>query len=265
MNMDFFLGSEVTTLLYKDILTSSAPKCDTAPYHYTSRLKELYDPMSLVAIKEASRNYYDYNVAPLPADGPVFTFDKFQMTWSTEKRSYVCDTTVNLMMMKYCKVCRKVKIQAEFLLKKNKGSRIKMLLSMDGGKWYFFDYRLKDGYNTTSVLSSNPDLALAIEEKQVKLRRDRSRDAMYQVAPQEYLDYFKENFGLNHIPADPYGEYKEGGKQEQEEEETVEEEVVEEEPEQEAEESTETEQQDEGEAKEGEEPSANPEEQPAEP
>ncbi len=233
--MDFFVGPEVATLIYKDVLTK-APKCDTASYRYESRLREVYDTASIAIIKKRTAAYFDYNVAYLPSDGPMFSFDNLQLTWSTPKRSYVCDTTVNLMMMRYCKVARKVHVKAELLVKKGKGARMKMLMTLRDGTWYFFDYRLKSGDYHVGLLSSNPEVATIIESIPAKSRRDRTYDSDYGLAKESYLTYFNENFGLSHIPADPYAVLDDGDTTQTPEEEEPEEEAEPEEqqPEEEA-------------------------------
>ena len=206
--MDFFLGPEVTTMIYNDILGSKAPKCDSTSFRYERRLAELYDTLSISGIRNELEAGLDKATGLLPTFGPVFAFDGMQFTWSTEKKSYVCDTTVNLMMMHYRKVYRKVKIQCEMLVRKGNGSRVRMLLKADNDTWYYLDYRGGSGrgYNRLSLKSSNPDLMQTVSSIDMKYRRDRGRNMEYVMAPDSYMDKFIENFGLDHIPADAYAE-----------------------------------------------------------
>lgn len=144
----------------------------------------------------------------LPQFGPVFGFDNMSFTWSTGKKSYVCDTTVNLMMMHYRKVNRKVRIKCEILVRKNNGSRVRMLLTADDDTWYYLDFRGGSGrgYNRLSLKSSNSDFMQTLASIDIKERRSRSKNMEYVVAPDSYMDKFLENFGLDRIPEDAYAE-----------------------------------------------------------
>lgn len=206
--MDFFLGPEVCTMIYNDILNSKAPKCDSTSFKYRQRLAELYDTLSLHHINAELEAGLDPKTGLLPDLGPVFGFDKMLFTWSTGKKSYVCDTTVNLMMMRYRKVNRKVNVKCEILVRKNNGSRVRMLITADNDTWYYLDYRGNTGrgYNRLSMKSSNPDFMQTVTSIDLKLRRDRSHNMEYVMAPDSYMDKFIENFGLNHVPADAYAE-----------------------------------------------------------
>lgn len=206
--MDFFLGPEVTTIMYDDILKSKAPKCDSTSFKYRQRLAELYDTLSLSAIRQELEGGMDPKTGLMPQFGPVFGFDNMSFTWSTGKKSYVCDTTVNLMMMHYRKVNRKVRIKCEILVRKNNGSRVRMLLTADDDTWYYIDFRGGSGrgYNRLSLKSSNSDFMQTLASIDMKERRSRSKNMEYVVAPDSYMDKFIQNFGLNHVPDDAYAE-----------------------------------------------------------
>ena len=204
---DFFINQQILTFIYKDILASEAPKCDSTSYRYERRRAELYDTTAIKAIDEIkSKSPLDPKTGLIAMDGPVFTFDNLALTWSTPKRSYVCDTTVNLMMMKYSNINRKVKIKAEFLAKKNGGSRIRMQMTLDSDKWYYFDFKtgVNGKNNRLSMLSSNPDFFQMVEGIDLSARRERSRNTENIIAPNSYRDNFLSTFGLNYIPDDPY-------------------------------------------------------------
>lgn len=206
--MDFFIGPEVATMIYEDILNSKAPKCDSTSYRYERRLAELYDTLSISGIRNELEAGLDPQTNMLPSFGPVFGMDGMNFTWSTGKKSYVCDTTVNLMMMHYRKVYRKVKVQCEILVRKNNGSRVRMLLKPDADTWYYIDFRGGSGrgYNRLNLLSSNPELSQTVLAIDMKERRDRSRNMEYSIAPESYYEKFLENFGLDRIPDDAYAE-----------------------------------------------------------
>ena len=206
--MDFFLGPEVTTIMYDDILKSKAPKCDSTSFKYRQRLAELYDTLSLSAIRQELEGGMDPKTGLMPQFGPVFGFDNMSFTWSTGKKSYVCDTTVNLMMMHYRKVNRKVRLKCEILVRKNNGSRVRMLLTADDDTWYYIDFRGGSGrgYNRLSLKSSNSDFMQTLASIDMKERRSRSKNMEYVVAPDSYMDKFIQNFGLNHVPDDAYAE-----------------------------------------------------------
>ncbi len=206
--MDFFLGPKVCTMIYNDILDSKAPKCDSSSFKYRQRLAELYDTLSLHHINAELESGLDPKTGLLPNIGPVFGFDKMVFTWSTGKKSYVCDTTVNLMMMRYRKVNRKVNVKCEILVRKNNGSRVRMLITADNDTWYYLDYRGSTGrgYNRLSMKSSNPYFMQTVTSIDLKLRRDRSHNMEYVMAPDSYMDKFIENFGLDHVPVDAYAE-----------------------------------------------------------
>ncbi|MCI5776641.1 MAG: hypothetical protein MR215_03290 [Bacteroidales bacterium] len=206
--MDFFMGPEISTMMYNDILSSKAPKCDSTSFKYQQRLAELYDTLSISAIRNELEGGMDPKTGLLPQFGPVFGFDNMSFTWSTGKKSYVCDTTVNLMMMHYRKVNRKVRIKCEILVRKNNGSRVRMLLTADDDTWYYLDFRGGSGrgYNRLSLKSSNPDFMQTLASIDIKERRSRSKNMEYVVAPDSYMDKFLENFGLDRVPEDAYAE-----------------------------------------------------------
>ena len=205
---DFFLGPEISTMIYYDILHSKAPRCDSASFRYRQRIAELYDTAAINRLNFELEEGLDPKTGLLPSYGPVFAFDKLNFTWSTGKKSYVCDTTVNLMSMRYRKVNRKVNLKCEILVRKGNGSRIRFLLTADKDTWYYIDYRGTSGrdYNRLSLKSSNPDFHQTLTSIDLKLRRDRSHNTEYIIAPDSYMDKFLANFGLDNVPTDAYAD-----------------------------------------------------------
>lgn len=206
--MYFYMHPEVTMMMYEDILKSKAPKCDSTSIKYERRMAELYDTASVKGIMQGAYGGFDPKTHMMRDEGPVFTFDNVQLTWSTPKKSYVCDTTVNLMMMHYNPIYRKVKLQAEYFVRKGGGSRVRMIMTLDEDTWYYIDFRggLGRGYDRLSVRSSNPDVVQTIGQIDIRDRRNRARSTENLIATEDYLNKFIANFGLNNIPEDAYAQ-----------------------------------------------------------
>ena len=206
--MYFYMHPQVTQMLYNDIMSSKAPKCDSTSRRYEARMAELYDTASVNGIKRGLYGGFDPKTKLMLDNGPALTFDGMMLTWSTEKKCYVCDTTVNLMMMHYNPIYRKVKMQAEFFVRKNGGSRVRMKMTIDPETWYYIDFRsgMGHGYDRLSVRSSNPDVVQTIGTIDIRDRRNRSRSTECLIASEDYLNKFMEGFGLNNIPDDAYAQ-----------------------------------------------------------
>lgn len=227
--MYFYMHPEVTMLMYNDIMKSKAPKCDSTSLRYERRMAELYDTASVRGIMRGQYGGFDPKTKMMLDNGPVLTMDGVQLTWSTPKKSYVCDTTVNLMMIHYLPVYKKVKLQAEYFVRKGGGSRVRMILTFDPDTWYYIDFRGdQGGWNKLSVRSSNPDVTQTLGRIDTRDRQDRSRSTRNLIAQENYMQTFIDNFGLNHIPDDAYAQAEaediiEGGGEYEETEEEAEE------------------------------------------
>lgn len=194
MFIDFFFSDELATMLYKDILASSAAPCDSMNHRYFERCHEILDTMQFNDMLEfRSLPPFDKETGLLPSgDGSwLFTFDDISMLWNTPKKAYICDTTVNLMMIRERSVHRKVHMKAEFTCKKA-GSSFNILLTA-GDSWYFFGF--KGQY--MRVLSSNKDFNTTLQKIEQKDRRARIAGTVYQyaLAPDSQRKNFLKQFG----------------------------------------------------------------------
>lgn len=205
--MYFYMHPEVTQLMYDDVRNSKAPKCDSTSLRYERRMAELYDTASVHGIMRGQYGGFNPKTRLMLDNGPLLSMDGVQLTWSTPKKSYVCDTTVNLMMIHYLPVYRKVKLQAEYFVRKNGGSRVRMKMSFDNDTWYYIDFRSGHGRkNELSVRSSNPDVGQALTRIDIGDRTDRSRNTVNLYDLGSKMDKFMEGFGLNNIPNDAYAQ-----------------------------------------------------------
>ncbi len=186
--VDFFFSSELATMLYQDVISSNAPKCDSASYRYTHRLEELFDTSEIKKIK-VLRNHVLEKEEMLPEDAPMFTFDNMELLWNTPKRAYICDTAVNLMMIRGLKVDKTIRIKSEFVVRKT-GSSVDIYMTFDD-LWYFFG--CKPG--NLQVLSSNKDFNTALQRIDPKERRSKARGIVYTLAPDSRRKRFLANFG----------------------------------------------------------------------
>ena len=142
MNISFPFSPELATMIYKKIMATNAPTCDTANYKYESRLLELYDTTGVKNIKANRWTGLDPKKQLLPTNGDLFTFDNVDLTWLTSEKAYICDGTVNLMMMHERNVNKKVHLTAEFIASnKSVGlvPRIYMKISTDDGYWLYIN------------------------------------------------------------------------------------------------------------------------------
>lgn len=205
--MYFYMHPEVTMMMYNDVMRSSAPKCDSSSIRYERRMAELYDTASVRGIMRGQYGGFDPKTHMMLDEGPVLSMDGVQLTWSTPKKSYVCDTTVNLMMMHYNPVFRKVKLQAEYFVRKGGGSRVRMLLTFDQDTWYYIDFRGgQDRTNELRVRSSNSEVGQTLTRLDLSDRRDRSRNTVNKYDMGEKMEKFLAGFGLNNIPDDAYAQ-----------------------------------------------------------
>lgn len=194
MFMDFFISDELATMMYKDILASSAQPCDSLGQRYLQRCREVLDTMQYHDMLEfRSLPPFDKETGLLPSgDGSwLFTFDDISMLWNTPKRAYICDTTVNLMMIRERSVHRRVHMKAEYVCRKS-GSSFNILLTA-GDCWYYFGF--KGQY--MRILSSNKDFNTALQKTEQKDRRQRIDGVVYQfaLAPDSQRKNFLKQFG----------------------------------------------------------------------
>lgn len=199
MRMDFFLDRGLVTKLYDMITMSDAPKCDSMYSKFEYRMHEVMDtalynlimkqrslPLEEVVLKKG-----DEPKKMLPEFGSIFTFDNVQLLWHTPKRAYICDTTVNLMLMRDKSVNRKVRMQSEYVVRKT-GSSIDMLLTIDNDTWMFLGY--KNG--NVQIITSDKDFNDALQKIDPKDRRSKERGSIYTFAPDSRRKRFLANFGV---------------------------------------------------------------------
>ncbi len=187
--VDFFFSTELATMIYNDIISSNAPKCDSAAYRYELRLAELFDTTEIKQIKANRIAPLDKETNLLPETGAMFTFDNMELLWNTPKRSYICDTTVNLLMIRGLNVNKQVHIKSEFMSRKT-GSTVDIYMTFDD-KWYYFGYRT----GNLQVLSSNSEFNTALQRIDPKERRSKLRGIYYTLAPDSKRKRFLANFG----------------------------------------------------------------------
>lgn len=162
MNMYTEIPTELSTMLFKQIMSSKAKLCDSTSYKYETRLACLYDTTELSFMK-------DEKWRPLPVDpktkeeylpddnySPTFTFNEFNMFWCTGKKAWICDTTVNIMMMHHRNVNRKVRVKCEMRIFKD-NTDMEMHVSLDENTWFYIRV-----YNKLFMYSSDPDFNKAI-------------------------------------------------------------------------------------------------------
>lgn len=199
MRFDFFLDRGLATQLYDMITMSDAPKCDSMYRTFEYRMREYADtalynyimeqrslPLEEVVVKKGEEPK-----KVLPEYGSLFTFDNVAMLWHTPKKAYICDTTVNLMMMRDKSVNKKVRLQSEFVVKKS-GSWVDMLITADENTWIYIGY--KNG--NVQITTSNKDFNDALQKIDPKERRDKSRGSIYTFAPDSRRKRFLANFGV---------------------------------------------------------------------
>lgn len=190
MNIDFMFHDELATLLYNKIKQSQAPSCDSVYDKFSQRLYELYDTASVKAIFRERSSGLDPKTNLLSASfGELFTFDKVAMTWLTQEKAYVCDTTVNLMMMRSRSVNKKVRIKAEFIAQKT-GPRVCMQISAGDDFWIYLYY--KRGW--LQILSSDSEFNSALQTIPASDRSSKSQGIRYTLSPESNRKRFLTNF-----------------------------------------------------------------------
>lgn len=205
MRMDFFLDRGLVTKLYDMITMSDAPKCDSMYSSFEHRMREYVDtagynyimshrslPLEEVVVKKG-----EAPIKALPEDGSIFTFDNVDMLWYTPKKAYICDTTVNLMLMRDRSVNRKVRLQSEFVVRKS-GSYVDMVITADNDTWIYIGY--KNG--NVQITTSDKDFNDSLQRIDPKERRDKSRGTIYTFAPDSRRKRFLANFGVKNVPQD---------------------------------------------------------------
>ena len=116
-----------------------------------------------------------------------------------------------------------------------------MLLTFDDSKWYYIEYHGNrgSGYNKMFIKTSNNEVMDLINNADKRDKRDRAKRVELATATDEMLAYFNNNFGLNHIPSNPYAEYEITSSDIDQDEEDLPAEPEQEEPEEEEEEEAE--------------------------
>lgn len=162
--MDFYseIPTELSTLIYQQLLNSKAKVCDSTSYRYEQRMACLYDTTELNLIKRERWTglYVDPKTKEeyLPDDNfsPTFTFSDFNVSWCTSKRAWICDTTVNIMMMHHRNVNRTVRIKSEMRIFKD-NTDFEMHITFDDDTWLYIRF-----YNKLFLYSSASDFNKAI-------------------------------------------------------------------------------------------------------
>lgn len=193
MQLNFHFDNGLVTHMYTDILNSKAEKCDSTSKQFIARLSEILDTTTIKFIEQnrVLPLVKQKDVLELPDFGDIFTFDNVELLWNSKKHAYICDTIVDLVMMRERNVCRKIKMKAEFGYHKT-GNNINILLTADANTWFFFSY--KNGQ--MQVLSSDKDFITELKRIDPKERRSRARGTTYLVAPDSRLKKFVDNFGI---------------------------------------------------------------------
>lgn len=156
------IPTDLSTLVYKQLLASKARMCDSTAYRYESRMIMLHDTAEFNQIKRErwTGMYVDPKTKQeyLPDDNysPTFTFSDFNLSWCTTKRAWICDTTVNIMMMHNRNVNRTVRIKSEMRIFKD-NTDMEMHISFDEDSWVYMRF-----YNKLFMYSSDPEFNKAI-------------------------------------------------------------------------------------------------------
>lgn len=193
-NIDFFFSTQLATMMYNDILQSDAASCDTSSYRYETRVAELRTEEEIKQMIFQRKLGLDKETQLLPETGSLLTIDNVELLWNTPKQAYICDTTVNLMMMRGRNLNKKVRMKAEYVCKKT-GSTIDIELSF-GNEFYYFSYRA----GNMQVLSSNKEFNQALQKIDVADRRDKQSGLTYTLAPDSRRKRFLANFGAKKSP-----------------------------------------------------------------
>jgi hypothetical protein len=160
---------------------------DTALYNFIMRERSL--PLEEVVLKKGEEPR-----KLLPDYGSIFTLDNVALLWNTPKKAYICDTTVNLMLMRDKSVNKKVRLQSEFVVRKS-GSWVDMVITADADTWIYIGY--KNG--NVQITTSNKDFNDALQKIDPKERRDKSRGSIYTFAPDSRRKRFLANFGVKKV------------------------------------------------------------------
>lgn len=198
---DFFMKPEVTTYIWKDVLASNAPVCDSMSYRREMAMQELHDTATISHILQMAYAQPDEKTGMLlTKDGPAFVFDGLDMTWSDAKKSWVCDTMVNLISMRHRKVFRKVKIQSEVFMKRN-SSVLRMLMRFDSEKWYYIELSKPQKTALVRLWSYSDEFNALVGDKLESDRGYRSKTVACKDSQRK--DMFLQGFGLDNIGVDP--------------------------------------------------------------
>jgi len=189
MNIDFMFHDELATLLYNKIKATDAPSCDSIYDRFTCRMYELYDTASVKRIFRERSLGMDKKTNLLPSSGELFTFDRVAMTWLTQEKAYICDTTVNLLMMRGRSLNKKVRIKAEFIAQKT-GPRVCMQISAGSDFWIYLYY--KRGW--LQIVSSDSEFNAALQTIPAGDRSSKSRGIRYTLSPESNRKRFLTNF-----------------------------------------------------------------------
>lgn len=194
MNIDFMFHDELATLLYNKISKSDAPSCDSVSDSFRQRLYELYDTATVKDIYATRSSGLDPKTKLLNSFGELFTFDNVMMTWLTQEKAYICDTTVNLMLMRGRSVNKKVRVKAEFIAQKT-GPRVCMQISAGSDFWLYLYY--KKGW--LQVLSSDSEFNSALQSIPAGDRSSKSRGMRYTFSPESNRKRFLTNFATKTV------------------------------------------------------------------
>ena len=211
MHLDFHLDNGLITRIYNDILQSTASKCDSVSDRFNARMLEITDTSYFNYIKETRHDPLEKvkDKMLLPDFGSIFTFNDVAMQWYTPKHSYICDTIVDLVLMRERDVCRKVRLKAEFRYNKV-GNTINMLITADANTWFFFSYK----NNVMQILSSDSEFNDELKRIDPKDRRNRQRGTTYNLAPDSRRKKFLETFGMAENQQPEAGEEDENDEEE---------------------------------------------------
>lgn len=162
--LDFYseIPTELSTLIYKQIMDSKAKVCDSTSYRFETRMAQLHDTAEIKQIKRERWTglYVDPKTKEeyLPDDNnsPTFTFSDYAVSWCTGKRAWICDTTVNIMMMHNRNVYRSVRIKSEMRIFKD-NTDFEMHITFDDDTWLYIRF-----YNKLFLYSSAPEFNKAI-------------------------------------------------------------------------------------------------------
>lgn len=197
LNIEFFFSDELATMLYNDIRNSEAPACDSTSFRYEQRMAEIWDTTHINYVKDTRWMPLDKETDMLPPGGDLFTLDNVHFTWHTPKKAYICDTIVNLTMMRYRNVNKKVRMKAE-LVNSKAGSKIDILLQADDKTWVYMGYK----GNNLQIVSSSKEFNTRLQQIDPKERRNKSRGIFYTLAPDSRRKRFLANFGIKQPAAE---------------------------------------------------------------